>query len=270
MASITQNITNDDFETDVDQEPTGDETIMNDEDIDENDDGDKDGDKEDEDEEDGNPFDMEKDDDDDENQNEMVEIYDGNDDIDDDDEDITVKDGEIDVDTNKKISNETLTLGDIDIKGGEEEGEEEGEEVDEADEEEDNESEYSSDEEDNKMTEDINEKKLTLLDFHHECEQINYKELLALSKVIKKRGKIIDSMHQTLPILTRFERSKILGLRTKQLNDGAEPFYEVPSNIIDSYYIAEQELQKKLLPFIIKRPVNKKCEYWKLADLKIL
>jgi DNA-directed RNA polymerase subunit K/omega len=61
-----------------------------------------------------------------------------------------------------------------------------------------------------------------------------------------------------------------LGLRTKQLNDGAEPFYEVPSNIIDSYYIAEQELEKKLLPFIIKRPVNKNCEYWKLADLKIL
>ena len=266
MTSIKQTINNDDFETDVDQEPTGDETIMNDEDIDENDDGDKDEDKE---EEDGNPFDMEKDDDDDENQNEMVEIYDGNDDIDDDDdEDITVKDGEIDVDKNKKISNETLTLGDIDIKGGEEEGDEE--EDDEADEEEDDESEYSSDEEDNKMTEDINEKKLTLLDFHHECEQINYKELLALSKVIKKRGKIIDSMHQTLPILTRFERSKILGLRTKQLNDGAEPFYEVPSNIIDSYYIAEQELEKKLLPFIIKRPVNKKCEYWKLADLKIL
>jgi len=218
-------------------------------------------------EEDGNPFDMENNDDDDENQNEKPEMYEEDEEI---DEDMTVKDGEINVDTNKKISNETLTLDDIDIKGGEEEDADEEEEAADEDEDNDDESEYSSDEEDNKMTEDINEKKLTLLDYHHECEQINYKELLALSKVIKKRGRIIDSMHKTIPILTRFERSKILGLRTKQLNDGAEPFYEVPSNIIDSYYIAEQELEKKLLPFIIKRPVNIKCEYWKLADLKIL
>ena len=276
MDSNKQNDNNEDFETEMEKMPnkeTIDEENTDEENSDEenmdnkDDDEEEDIDKEEEDDE-GKQFDMENDDEDDENQSEdNVEIFDDDDEGDDDD--MTVEDGEINVDKNTKIKkNETLTLGDIDIIKEDDDEEDEDDEQEEDDDEE--ESDYSSDEEDNKMTEDINEKKLTLLDFHHECEQINYKELLALSKVIKKRGKIIDSMHQTIPILTRFERSKILGLRTKQLNDGAEPFYEVPSNIIDSYYIAEQELQKKLLPFIIKRPVNNKSEYWKLADLKIL
>ena len=35
--------------------------------------------------------------------------------------------------------------------------------------------------------------------------------------------------------------------------------------------IAKKELEKKLLPFIIKRPLpNGECEYWKLKDLEII
>ena len=36
-------------------------------------------------------------------------------------------------------------------------------------------------------------------------------------------------------------------------------------------FIAKKELEKKLLPFIIKRPLpNGECEYWKLSDLEII
>ena len=38
-----------------------------------------------------------------------------------------------------------------------------------------------------------------------------------------------------------------------------------------NYSIAKKELEKKILPFIIKRPLpNGECEYWKLKDLEII
>ena len=39
--------------------------------------------------------------------------------------------------------------------------------------------------------------------------------------------KIIDQEHTTLPIMTRYEKAKILGIRSTQLNSGAEPFIDM-------------------------------------------
>ena len=100
----------------------------------------------------------------------------------------------------------------------------------------------------------------------------NYNEVLALSRVVRdKDGVISDELHKTTPIMNKFEYTRILGMREKQLNDGAKPFIKVRENIIDSYIIAKQELEQKRLPFIIKRPIsNGGCEYWKISDLEIL
>lgn len=107
---------------------------------------------------------------------------------------------------------------------------------------------------------------------HPETKSVNYNEINALSKVTRdKNNNIIDDLHKTIPILSRYERAAILGTRTKQLNNGNNPFIPVNSTILDNYLIAESELKLKKLPFIIKRPIpNGGFEYWHIEDLELL
>ena len=107
--------------------------------------------------------------------------------------------------------------------------------------------------------------------FHSETNIPNYMEIEELSKVIRdKNNVIIDSNHKTIPILTKYEKTRVLGQRAKQLNSGSQPYISVSENIIDGYLIAEMELKEKKIPFIIRRPLpNGKSEYWKLKDLEI-
>ena len=71
--------------------------------------------------------------------------------------------------------------------------------------------------------------------------------------------------------MTKYERARILGQRAKQIETGARPLVKVPENIVDSYVIAELELQQKRIPFIIRRPIpNGGCEYWNLKDLETI
>ena len=111
-----------------------------------------------------------------------------------------------------------------------------------------------------------------LLDSHPECISKNFEEIKILSKIIKNENNIIiDEFHKTLPILTKYEKTKIIGIRTKQLNNGCPPYISVDEKIIDNYIIAKMEVEEKKLPFIISRPIpNKNFEYWKLQDLEIL
>lgn len=119
-----------------------------------------------------------------------------------------------------------------------------------------------------KLEQDLNQD--FLHSYHPETKQINYKELLTLSNVTRnKKGVIIDPLHQTIPILTRYEKAKILGLRAKQINHGAKPFVELTKDIIDGHTIAYMELKQNKIPFIIRRPMpNGGSEYWKVSDLK--
>jgi DNA-directed RNA polymerase subunit K/omega len=128
----------------------------------------------------------------------------------------------------------------------------------------------SSDDEDNYQKLEISRYKLN--DRHGNLQAINYIEVEKLSKVIRDSNNIIiDSNHTTVPILSKYEKTKILGLRTKQINSGAQPFISIDEEIIDGYTIAEKELIEKKIPFIIKRPIsNNKFEYWKLEDLEIV
>jgi len=121
-----------------------------------------------------------------------------------------------------------------------------------------------------KFNEEIN--KNYILDFHPECSSHNYDEINALSTVVRdSRNNIVDDLHKTLPYLTKYERAKILGQRTLQINSGAKVFVKVPENIIDGRIIAELELKEKRIPFIIKRPLpGGGCEYWRLKDLEII
>jgi DNA-directed RNA polymerase subunit K/omega len=107
---------------------------------------------------------------------------------------------------------------------------------------------------------------------HPECLPINMNELQVMLPVIRnERGIIIDDFHTTLPVLTKYEKTRVIGQRASMIEHGANPFIEVPSHIIDSVLIAEMELNEKKIPFIIKRPLpNNGFEYWRLSDLELI
>lgn len=109
-------------------------------------------------------------------------------------------------------------------------------------------------------------------EFHPECLIHNYDEISKLTNVVRDSNNIIiDPLHKTIPFLTKYEKARILGQRAKQIEIGAKPFVQVPENVIDSYIIAELELQQKRIPFIIRRPIpGGACEYWNLKDLEII
>ena len=179
----------------------------------------------------------------------------------DEDEDDFDEEGEIEEDINEddesekeRKSSNTLGLTDLDIDLDEDD-----------DEEEDDDENYLQ-----KFSEECQKK--VIEEYHPELQAHNTEEIETLSRIVRDTdGKIIDPFHKTLPILSRYEKARILGERAKQLNSGAEPFIEVDETLIDGYLIALKELEEKKIPFIIQRPLpNGACEYWRLRDLEIL
>jgi DNA-directed RNA polymerase I, II, and III subunit RPABC2 len=114
---------------------------------------------------------------------------------------------------------------------------------------------------------------LQFLSTHHPEARIDYienvLEKLQLSSSPPDHG--VDKNHKSVPYLTLFEKSKVLGFRANQLSQGAQPLIEIPSHVTDVLEIARLELLQKRLPFIIKRPMpDGTFEYWRLADLILL
>ncbi len=148
---------------------------------------------------------------------------------------------------------------------------EETKEEDEGEDEEDSESDDDDYNDDFKKLEQDNKSNI-LLEYHPETQQISHEELMTLSVVTRnKYGQIIDPLHKTIPIMTRYEKAKILGIRAKQLNSGSKPYVKIPRDMINGITIANEELKKKKIPFIIRRPIpNGGSEYWDINDLEIL
>ena len=108
--------------------------------------------------------------------------------------------------------------------------------------------------------------------YHPESFSHNYDEIQTLSRVVRNSaGIIVDDLHRTIPIMTKYEKTRILGQRAKQINEGAPAFIKIDSTVIDGYLIAVKELEQKKTPFIIRRPLpNGGSEYWRIQDLEIL
>lgn len=111
-----------------------------------------------------------------------------------------------------------------------------------------------------------------ITEYHQELKTHSHEEVEMLCHIERDElGNIIDPNHQTLSILTKYEYTRLLGERAKQLSAGAEPLVKINDYIIDEYSIALMELKEKKLPFIIERPLpNGTSEFWKLADLEII
>jgi len=111
-----------------------------------------------------------------------------------------------------------------------------------------------------------------ITNYHPELKLHNSDEIDNLCRVVRDdEGVIIDPLHRTIPIVTRYEKARILGERAKQINAGSSIFVNVDNSVIDGYLIALKEFEAKKIPLIVKRPMpNGGCEYWKLEDLEIL
>jgi DNA-directed RNA polymerase subunit K/omega len=79
-----------------------------------------------------------------------------------------------------------------------------------------------------------------------------------------------DDERITPPILNKYEMTRILGERTKQLIEGAPPLVIVNKGETP-VQVAISELLTKKMPFLIKRQMPyAQYEIWKLRDLEVL
>lgn len=79
-----------------------------------------------------------------------------------------------------------------------------------------------------------------------------------------------NDQRQTKPVLTRYERVRILGERARQLSLGAKPMVLGTAGL-DPKEIARMELNVQKIPFFIERPLpGGKRERWHVSELKII
>ena len=63
---------------------------------------------------------------------------------------------------------------------------------------------------------------------------------------------VIKKTNLSKPILSKYEKTKILGIRAEQIRHGSKPLISVPKHITDELEIAEEELKQR------------KCTYYEL------
>jgi len=80
---------------------------------------------------------------------------------------------------------------------------------------------------------------------------------------------ITTRVRKTIPILSKYERTRVVGERAIQISMGAPPLVEV-GNLENPVDIAEKELREKKIPYIIKRVLpNGLIELWRVDELRI-
>jgi len=100
----------------------------------------------------------------------------------------------------------------------------------------------------------LTEKEQIILD--KECKIIEEREIIEVDPIhepieIELRGK--GKIELGPPTLTRFEKARIMGARALQLSLGAPPFIEIPKTAKSSLDIALEELDRRVIPIIIRR-----------------
>jgi DNA-directed RNA polymerase I, II, and III subunit RPABC2 len=99
----------------------------------------------------------------------------------------------------------------------------------------------------------VSEKDQVIID--KECEMIEKREIIERDpmhepiEIINKKGPVTTGP----PTLTRFEKARIMGARALQLSFGAPSFIQIPKKATTSLEIAMEELNKRVIPIIIKR-----------------
>jgi DNA-directed RNA polymerase I, II, and III subunit RPABC2 len=85
--------------------------------------------------------------------------------------------------------------------------------------------------------------------------------------VFKKKYISEKKKNKSSKVVSKYEKTKILSKRCEQLESGCLPLIKDYSKYDNIYDIALEELNEKKIPFILKRFINGKYEYWKLEDM---
>ena len=106
---------------------------------------------------------------------------------------------------------------------------------------------------------------ISFLDDEDAYKTISKFEIVSVNETYQK---ILNTNKKSKPFLTKFEKSKILGVRAEQLtNNNIIPGVELngTESVIE---IAEKELEQRKIPLIIRRYFpNGTYEDWKLNEL---
>ena len=70
--------------------------------------------------------------------------------------------------------------------------------------------------------------------------------------------------------ITKYEYTKLLGIRTLQIAMGTEALIEITDDLNSPEKIAEEELRQRKTPYIIERKINDNhSDYWRIEDMVI-
>lgn len=114
-----------------------------------------------------------------------------------------------------------------------------------------------------------------LIEKHHDLTFHNEEEIRHLTTIVRNNdGDIVDAFHKTTPIMTKYEKTRILGQRCRQLENGAVTLVDLSQyedEVLEDLFIAKLEMEQRVLPFIVRRPLpNGSSEYWKISDLEVV
>jgi DNA-directed RNA polymerase I, II, and III subunit RPABC2 len=161
---------------------------------------------------------------------------------------------DIDDDTVSSIESDVEDLGDDDEGAADEEPETVQYNMEE---EEEGNNEEDEDEED---FEDLDEdENIINVSDNHKCEIVSKDKSYERIESKKRLGS---------PMMTLFELTKIIGIRSQQIASGMAPLVEVSDNMRDTKFIAIKELLEKKMPLIIRRyyPNNLYVD-WRVEEL---
>ena len=84
------------------------------------------------------------------------------------------------------------------------------------------------------------------------------------------RAEILLGPKTTSRIMSKYEKTVIIGVRTRQLQLGAKPLVDI-QGLRTEQDIALRELKERRLPLVVKRTLRGvppvKVEYWRVSDL---
>ena len=84
------------------------------------------------------------------------------------------------------------------------------------------------------------------------------------------RAEILLGPKTTSRMMSKYEKTVIIGVRTRQLQLGAKPLVDI-QGLHTEQDIALRELKERRLPLVIKRTLRgvppMKVEYWRVSDL---
>jgi len=177
-------------------------------------------------------------------------------------EEIPIEDNDNEIDENESVSSETISLTDSD--------DEKKSLTDESETEVETELNEETDNKNNKQTDNDNEECIyKFTKKKHHVEELLQDEIDYVMDKTRKTEPI-QKNRITKKFLSKYERVRILGERTKQLSMGAKPMLKNVEKMSPSD-IAKAELAQGVLPFFIDRHLpNGQIERWHVNELKIM